>query len=167
MTQFYFAGRIYGDISVRQPLEADQVEQFILQTGETDDMEVFYVMNGAFLVVCHKPGVLFIEDPAQSMGQLCVRLKGSDTFWSMNVISHSEYNDQATSLLSHADTLVQHLRSCTPIDSHLGFCQKITALMNLMQEKDSRNIEARQIKFIKLEKQYGTYEQNVALGAIA
>lgn len=167
MTQLYFAGRIYGDISVRQPLGADQVEQFILQTGETDDMEIFYVMNGAFLVVCQRPGVLFIEDPAQRMGQLCVRLKGSDTFWSMSVISHSDFSEQAASLLRHADTLVLQLRTCVPIDCHARYRKIISELMELMQEKDARDVEARQIKFIKLERQYGTYEQNVALGATA
>lgn len=165
MTQFYFSGRIYGNISVRQPLGADQVEQFILQTGETDDMEIYYVMNGAFLVVSNKPGVLFIEDPAQSMGQLCVKLKGSDTFWSMNVTSHTEFNEKAASLLRHADTLVPQFRACAPIDCHSRYRQVISDLMEMMQEKDARSVEARQIQFIKLERQYGTYKQNVALGA--
>lgn len=167
MTQFYFAGRVYGDISVRQPLTQDQVKQFVLQTGETDDLEIFYVMNGAFLVVSNTPGVLFIEDPHQAMGQLCVKLKGSDTFWSMDVIHTSDFNGKIDILLRHADMVALQIRSCTPIDSHSSYQQKISGLMDLMQEKDSRNVEARQIKFIKLERQYGTHEQNVALGATA
>ena len=167
MSQYYFAGRVYGDISVRQPLTEAQAAQFVLQSGETEDMEIFYVMNGAFLVVAPQPGVLFIEDHTQSMGQLCVKLKGSDTFWSMDVISHSDCSRQMDILLRHADTLVMQIRACTPIDNHSAYRRKISALMDLMAEKNARNVEARQIKFIKLERQYGTYEQNVALGATA
>ena len=167
MAQFYFAGRVYGDISVKQPLTKAQAEQFVLQTGETDDLEIFYVMDGAFLVVCNTPGVLFIEDPNQAMGQLCVKLKGSDTFWSMDVIPHSDSIRQMEILIRHADLVALQVRSCTPIDSHGCYQQKIAGLMDLMQEKDSRLIEARQIKFIKLERQYGSHEQNVALGATA
>jgi hypothetical protein len=167
MTQHYFAGRVYGDICVRQPLAEAQAAQFILQSGETEDMEIFYVMNGAFLVVSHTPGVLFIEDPDQSMGQLCVKLKGSDTFWSMDVISHSDFTRRMEILLRYADALVMQIRACVPIDSHSAYRQKISALMDMMVEKNVRSVEARQIKFIKLERQYGTYEQNVALGATA
>ena len=167
MTQFYFAGRVYGDISVRQPLTQSQAEQFVLQSGETDDLEIFYVMNGAFLIVCNTPGVLFIEDPNQAMGQLCVKLKNSDTFWSMDVIPHSDFPRQMELLLWYADTVALQLRSCTPIDSHTGYQQKIVELMDLMQEKDSRLVEARQLKFIKFEREYGPHEQNVALGASA
>jgi len=167
MSQFYFAGRVYGDISVRQPLTEAQAERFVLQADDTEEMEIFYVMDGAFLIVASEPGVLFIEDPNQGMGQLCVRLKDSDTFWSMDVISHSDCIERQRSLLRHSDTLVKQIRACSPIDSHPRFRQILYDLMELMSEKDMRNVEARQIKFVKLERQYGSYEQNVALGATA
>lgn len=165
--QYYFAGRVYGDISVRQPLTEAQAAQFVLQSGEADDLEIFYVMNGTFLVVTHKPGALFIEDPEQRMGQLCVKLKGSDTFWSMDVISHSDFIRKLEILLRHADTLAMQIRACVPINDHEAYRHKISALMDMMAEKDVRNVVSRQIKFIKLERPYGTCERNVAVGATA
>lgn len=167
MTQFYFAGRVYGDISYRQPLTPDQVEQFILQTDETDDMEIYFAMNGIFLAPHFQSGVIFVDVPNQNTGQLFIKLKDSDTFWSIERCFYTDLENKAASLLKYADLLTMQIRHCVPITNHAEYRQKVVVLMEAMRKKDGRWIDILQVDFIKLEQQYGSFAWNQSIGATA
>lgn len=166
MQQHYYAARVYGDICIRQPLTAEQARQFeLLDANEA--MELFIVRNGCFVAPSIMPGVLFIDDPEEQTCHLFIKLKGDNTYWSFNHEYQAEAAERAKSILLRSDTLAGLIRACRPINSHTEYLHKVRELMKLMEERDPRRIDCRQVTFIRLEKQFGTYEQNVAVGAVA
>lgn len=145
MQQYYFAARLYDDISVRQPLTAEQAEQFEPR-GSSGEIELFIVKDGCFMASSIEPGVLFLDDPG-NIFQLFIRLEGDDTYWSYQKALRHALEEAADCILKECGTLADMIRQCKPINSHPEYKNRVMELMEGQLETDPYRIERRQVLF--------------------
>jgi hypothetical protein len=151
MNQLYFAARTSG-ISVKQPLTAEQAERLVL-VEETEKAEVYFAMNGLFIISAHMPGVLFVDDPVGNSGQLAIKPRGTDTFWGISQTHYTSFSHKARILLKYEDTLLLQILHCTLISNHAEYVRAVKNIMRLSDIQDARIIDCRQTEFIRLEQQ--------------
>jgi hypothetical protein len=165
MEQYFFAASVYGPICVKQPLTAGQVEQFVQQRGETEEIEVFFVMGGYFIAPHFEPGVIFVEDPKCDRGQLFIKLKGTRTFWSMCRTELSLCRESIETILNNSGPLAKQILGCDPITAFDAYRKTALELAVRLDIKNPKFVDVRQTSFIGMKMQYGAGLTSVAAGA--